>query len=105
MFRRSIAASGLNGALSCVKAAPILCATTNSGDVVTSTDPGGGARAWQATKVALLSVDCEGGRHQRDHHGQLPDRSFCAGVDMAGNVITSTDPAGGVPVTPAVRGR
>jgi hypothetical protein len=125
VFRRSIAASGLNAALSCVKAAPILCATTNSGNVVTSTDPGGGARAWQTTKVALLSVDCPtaslcvgggngdiaystsptGGTAARptakvDGTNAIttiscPTRSFCAGVDMAGNVITSTDPAGG----------
>lgn len=58
----------------------------NDGNVVTSTDPAGGAGTWTVTDVdntvALLGVSC-------------PSTSLCVGVDIRGNVVTSTDPTGG----------
>jgi hypothetical protein len=56
------------------------------GNVLTSTNPTGGAAAWTVTAIDptshLMGVSC-------------PTTTFCAAVDFAGNVLTSTDPTGG----------
>src|SRR4051794_14861308 len=59
-----------------------LCAATDfAGDVVTSTNPMGGADAWQLVPIAgnhsLLSVSC-------------PTASLCVAGDDSGDVLTST---------------
>jgi hypothetical protein len=63
-----------------------LCAAVDSaGDVVTSSDPTGGASAWSVAYLditALTGVSC-------------PSADLCVGVDGGGNVATSTSPAGG----------
>ncbi len=71
-------------AVSC--AASALCAaTTNSGNVVTSTDPTGGQKKWSAAHIEnarLEDVSCSSGM-------------MCAALDTGGNVFTSVDPTGG----------
>jgi len=64
-----------------------LCvAVDRAGQVLWSTDPAGGPRAWAAADVdraiEMTSVSC-------------PSTTLCVAVDAAGNVITSTDPTGG----------
>jgi hypothetical protein len=64
-----------------------LCvAIDNSGEVLTSSDPTGGASAWTFQDVDatanLTAVSCA-------------SSSLCAAVDVNGNVLTSTNPAGG----------
>jgi hypothetical protein len=56
-------------------------------DLITTTRPLGGARAWTHVHVApandqLVSVSC-------------PTSSFCVAIDTGGDVVTSTDPTGG----------
>ena len=55
-----------------------------SGEVVTSTNPTGGASAWTVTSLAdpLVSVSC-------------PSASLCVVVDLGGDLLTSADPTGG----------
>jgi hypothetical protein len=56
------------------------------GQVVASTDPTGGADAWEAAKVhdtSLYGVAC-------------PHEALCVAVDGSGHAITSTDPTGGL---------
>ena len=57
------------------------------GNVITSTDPTGGKRAWKIVNIDgelgyLSSVSC-------------PSVSLCVAFDWSGNVLTSTDPTGG----------
>jgi hypothetical protein len=56
------------------------------GNVVTSTDPTGGAGTWSIANIdssnELESVSC-------------PSSTFCVAVDGVGNVLTSTNPTGG----------
>jgi hypothetical protein len=64
-----------------------LCAAVDSvGDVVTTTNPTGGASAWHAIDVAgpdaLEGISC-------------PNVSLCVAVGQNGDVVTSTDPASG----------
>lgn len=63
-----------------------LCVAVDaSGDVVTSTDPAGGAAAWTAVNVdtaALNGVSC-------------PSVTLCVAGDGVGKVLTSTNPTGG----------
>jgi hypothetical protein len=64
-----------------------LCvAVDGAGNVVTSTNPSGGAGAWTVSHVdgsnALGGVSC-------------PSVSLCVADDGAGNVVTSTNPTGG----------
>lgn len=86
-------------AVSCPSVA--LCvagAGTNAGDVddvLTSTDPTGGARAWKKTlvdqenlPVGELGVDAV----------SCPSVSMCVAGDQAANILTSTDPTGGARV-------
>ena len=57
-----------------------------AGNVITSTDPAGGAKAWQVTHVDTkgqpFAVDC-------------PSASLCVIGDLNGYVLTSTNPTGG----------
>jgi hypothetical protein len=57
----------------------------HAGDIVTTTDPTGGASAWTVTDIdgstGLNSVSC-------------PSNGFCAISDTDGNVLTSSDPTG-----------
>jgi hypothetical protein len=68
-------------------AATGLCVAVDyDGNVVTSTNPTGGAAAWKVTKVdpagGLQGVSC-------------PSTSSGVAVDINGNVVASTNPAGG----------
>ncbi len=61
-------------------------AVDNAGNLVTSTNPTGGASAWSKADIdgttALKGISC-------------PTSSFCAAVDSTGNLLTSTNPTGG----------
>jgi hypothetical protein len=64
-----------------------LCvAVDQSGNVVTSSNPTGGAAAWTVTHVdgfnSLSGVSC-------------PSSGLCVAVDQSGNVVTSSNPTGG----------
>jgi hypothetical protein len=64
-----------------------LCvAVDDLGDVVTSTDPTGGASAWSVTD-ADGAYDLDG--------VSCPSSSLCVAVDDLGDVVTSTNPTGG----------
>jgi hypothetical protein len=80
----TIDARGLLG-LSCPSVA--LCvAADGAGNVIASSNPGGGASAWKAANVddaqQLFGISC-------------PSASLCVAVDGSGDVVTSTNPAGG----------
>jgi len=76
-------------AISCPFARPLpeaLCAAVdNAGNVLTSTNPAGGASAWQKTNIdgttPLTDVECQEGG--------------CIAVDGLGNVLISSSPTGG----------
>jgi hypothetical protein len=73
------------GAISCPSAS--LCVAVDAqGDVITSTNPTGGGKAWTLTTVdtqtGIDAISC-------------PTTSLCVGVDNAGNVVVSTNPTGG----------
>jgi hypothetical protein len=63
-----------------------LCVAVDlAGNVLTSTDPTGGASAWARTlidRVYLTAISC-------------PSVSLCVAGDELGNIVTSTDPTGG----------
>src|SRR4029077_19109748 len=64
-----------------------LCvAVDNGGNVVTSSNPTGGAAAWTVTHVDgsnfLVGVSC-------------PSSGLCVAVVQVGNVVTSSNPTGG----------
>jgi hypothetical protein len=70
---------------------PSFCVGIDSaGNVLTSTDPGGGAAGWSAPVNIddplnyLISVACA-----------PPSGSLCVAIDASGDILTSTDPAGG----------
>lgn len=77
-------------ALSC-PAVTLCVAGDNQGNILTSTDPGGGRGAWASASVAagiaglpwINGISC-------------PSTGLCVGVDQSGAVLTSTDPTGGV---------
>jgi hypothetical protein len=75
------------GGISCPSTS--LCvAVDEAGNILTSTDPAGGASTWSAPVSvdpghALSQVSC-------------PTAGLCVAVDNAGNVVTSTSPTGGV---------
>ena len=80
-----IATAALKG-VSCPSV--VLCvAVDNAGEVLTTTDPEGGATGWKAADIdgarPLTGISCPSAV------------LFCVAVDSAGNVLTSTDPAGG----------
>jgi hypothetical protein len=64
-----------------------LCVAVGSaGDVVTSTDPTGGAADWTVT---------DGDGSNSLDGASCPSSGLCVAVDNAGNVVTSTNPTGG----------
>ncbi len=70
---------------------PSFCVGIDSaGNVLTSTDPSGGAAGWSAPVNIdyplnyLISVACA-----------PPSGSLCVAIDASGDILTSTDPAGG----------
>jgi hypothetical protein len=78
--------------------ATTLCvAVDGAGDVVTSQDPTGGGGAWAVSKI-----DSSATANNTDNAGSVllrgvscPSTSLCVAVDAAGNVLASTNPAGG----------
>jgi hypothetical protein len=58
------------------------------GNMLTSTNPGGGAAAWKVTHVAGVSVNFLG-------RVSCPTIRLCVAGDGGGNVVTSTNPTGG----------
>jgi hypothetical protein len=67
----------------------------NNGDVLTSTEPTGGEKAWTLAHLnagihSLRGVSCS-------------SSSLCVAVDNAGNVVTSTDPANPSPTWTGAR--
>jgi len=78
---------------------PGLCVTVDeSGNVVSSTNPTGGAAAW---KVTRLDSEGAGGPYAIHTSVSCPTSSLCVGVgedDQArGFEVSSTDPTGGLP--------
>jgi hypothetical protein len=77
--------TGING-ISC-PSVTLCVAVDNTGHVLTSTNPTGGASAWtladvDGTKNDLYTISC-------------PSTSLCVAVDLEGDVVTSTNPTGG----------
>ncbi len=71
-----------------------LCvAIDNNGNAVTSSDPTGGAAAWNVTNVdGSVGPDSNGPRLTAV---SCPSSGLCVAVDSGGNVVTSTNPTGG----------
>jgi hypothetical protein len=66
-----------------------LCvAGDDAGNVVSSTDPAGGAGAWRVSHVASGDYPYLNGL-------SCPTESLCVAVDAAGNAFTTADPTGG----------
>ncbi len=73
-----------------------LCvAADSSGNVLTSTDPAGGANTWSLAHVDGNTSGACSGSNPCFQGISCPSESFCAGVDSAGYVFTTTDPAAG----------
>src|SRR5580704_8864875 len=73
-----------------------LCvAADSSGNVLTSTNPAGGANTWSLAHVDDNTSGACGGSNACFQGISCPSASFCAGVDSAGYVFTTTDPAAG----------
>ncbi len=68
-----------------------------NGDVLTSTDPTGGAGAWTAAHVdtSVLDIPPPSGSPASISFISCPSTSLCVATDQAGNVLASQDPAGG----------
>jgi len=82
-------APGVLPGISCPSAS--LCvAVDNAGNVVTSTNPAGGASTWTVTHV-----DGSAGSNRILTGISCPSASLCVAVDQEGDVVTSTDPTGG----------
>lgn len=70
-----------------------LCvAADRSGNVLTSTNPTGGANTWS---LAHVDGNTSGASNAYFQGISCPSASFCAGVDSAGYVFTTADPAAG----------
>lgn len=90
-------AQGLRG-ISCASVS--LCVAFDTTRLFISTDPTGGVSAWRPVSVEPDRSICPPGSGtavcpQQVMAVSCPSRSFCAAVDNAGNVITSTRPTGG----------
>ncbi len=75
-----------------------LCvAADRSGNIVTSTDPAGGAATWSVAHVDNNTEECYETTvcSATVQAISCPSTSFCAAMDTAGYVFTSTDPAAG----------
>lgn len=82
---------GING-VSC--ASPSLCvAVDNAGDILSSTDPTGGQGAWSIAAVDLSSAGYKGANGIDAI--SCTAAPWCVAVDFAGNVLMSSNPAGG----------
>lgn len=78
-------------AVSCPSSA--LCVAIElDGNVLTSTDPTGGAAAWTATHVDATNLNDDSNVLEDI---SCPSTSLCVAIDSSGNVLTSTDPTGG----------
>lgn len=78
-------AAGPEGGIACPSVS--LCVIASGLDVVSSTDPTGGAAAWSAAQIvpipnSLIAISC-------------PTTSGCVAVDDTGSAFASVDPAGG----------
>jgi hypothetical protein len=73
--------------------ASMCVAADRSGNVITSTDPASGAAAWEVAHVD--SNEGCGTEACSFEAISCPSASFCAAVDNAGYVFTSTDPTAG----------
>jgi hypothetical protein len=79
-----------------------LCVVSEAdGNVVTSTDPTGGAGTWHVAHID--SAKAVTGDHADLEGVSCPSASLCVAVDDAGDVLTSTDPAGGTSAWKLVR--
>jgi hypothetical protein len=65
--------------------ASLCVAVDHDGNVVTSTDPTGGAGTWTAVNIEATFLT----------HVTCPSTSLCVATDWVGNIWTSTDPTGG----------
>jgi hypothetical protein len=80
---------------------PSLCvATDRAGNILVSRHPSGGSRAWSIERVDQATFRCGPFSTSICHAALIggiscPTVSFCLAVDDAGNVVSSTDPAGG----------
>jgi hypothetical protein len=75
-----------------------LCvASAWNGDVLTSTDPTGGAGAWSSAHIdtSVLDIPPPSGSPASISFISCPSTSLCVATDQAGNVLASQDPAGG----------
>jgi hypothetical protein len=73
-------------------------AVSSAGDVFTSTRPGGGKRTWRVAHVDQVPSNgvCNPAICPTGFLGiSCPSRSFCAAIDLSGDVVTSTQPGGG----------
>jgi hypothetical protein len=76
---------------------PSFCVATDAtGDVLTSTDPGGNATAWKVTHGVVKATDRLSGL-------SCPSVSLCVAVTSHGEVVVSTAPAGGTRAWKLVR--
>jgi hypothetical protein len=90
-------AQGLRG-IAC--ASRSLCVAFDTTRLFVSTDPASRASSWRAVRVEPARSVCQPGSPvgcgpQEVMAVSCPSRSFCAAVDNAGNVVTSTRPTGG----------
>jgi hypothetical protein len=79
---------------------PSFCAAVdNAGNVISSTDPKRGARAWKTvhlgTPASPYAPVVSGAYRFGSNSVSCPSASFCAILDQAGDLLTSTRPTGG----------
>jgi hypothetical protein len=90
--------------MSCPPASSLCVGIDNFfGDVVTSTNPTGGAAAWTAVNIDGRSVDAFGGSEGVLTGISCPSATLCVVVDQEGNALVSTNPAGGIAAWSKVR--
>lgn len=75
-----------------------LCVVTGlNGDIVTSTNPAGGPRAWKVAHIDPARPILGGVGSQASIEGvSCPTDTLCVATDDGGNILWSTDPTGGV---------
>lgn len=82
--------SGTIEALSC-PSVTLCVAGDHQGNILTSTRPGGGRKAWATTRV-----DAAGAGLPWINGISCPSVALCIAVDQSGGVLMSTDPTGGI---------